>query len=181
MIGFVIVGCEIGFWVMVALGVTARYAWRRPRLGLAFLVAAPFVDLVLLTTTVIDLRAGAEATAFHALAGVYIGVSVAFGHRMISWADRKAAHRWGGAPAPDPGPKFGAAHAAKERQGWYRHLLAWAVGSSLLLGAVAVVGDASRTGALTDMIWRWAIVLGVDMVWSLSYTVHPRREPLPTH
>ncbi|MGD9694254.1 MAG: hypothetical protein AB7V42_01160 [Thermoleophilia bacterium] len=177
MIGLVIVGCEIGFWVLVSLGLVARYLLRMPRVGLGFLVAAPLVDLVLLSATIVDLRGGATATTLHALAGVYIGVSVAFGHRMIAWADARAAHRLGGGPPPVRRPRYGAAHARAERRTWYRHLLAWAVGSVLLLAAAAMVGEASRTEALTGMVWHWAIIVAIDMAWSLSYTLHPRREP----
>jgi hypothetical protein len=170
-----IVACEVAFWVVLLSGLTARYVLRRPRLGAALLVATPLVDVVLLALTVIDLRGGATASVAHALAAVYIGVSLAFGHSIVRWADARFAHRFAGAPAPVPPPRSGAAHAARARRGWLRHLLAWAIGVSLLLAGVAVVGDADRTEALLETAGLWTLVLGVDFLVSFSYTLFPRR------
>ncbi|RQX50832.1 hypothetical protein DLJ57_10885, partial [Micromonospora chalcea] len=90
----VIVGCEVAFWVVLLAGLIARYPLRRPRLGAALLIAVPVVDLVLLAATMIDLRRGATATFAHGLAAAYLGFSVAFGHRMVRWADERFAHRF---------------------------------------------------------------------------------------
>ena len=138
------------------------------------LIATPLVDVVLLAATIADLRGGATATVAHSLAAVYIGVSVAFGHAMVRWADVRFAHRFAGGPAPVPAPRTGRAHAARERRGWLRHLLAWAVGASLLLAGVAVVGDAARTEALLQTAGVWTLVLAIDFLVSFSYTLHPR-------
>jgi hypothetical protein len=170
-----IVAAEIGFWVILAGGLAARYVLRRPRLGAALLVATPLVDVFLLIATVVDLRGGATATVAHSLAAIYIGVSLAFGHSMVRWADARFAHRFAGGPKPDPGPRHGRAHAAHERRGWLRHLLAWAIGSGLMLIGVAVVGDADRTDALLQTAGLWTLVLTIDFLISFSYTLFPRR------
>jgi hypothetical protein len=170
----VIVAVEIGFWVLLAAGLTARYVLRLPRVGAALLIAVPFVDLVLLGATVIDLRGGATASAAHGLAAVYIGVSVAFGHRMIRWADVRFAHRFAGGPAPQRPPRTGLAHARHEREAWYRHLLAWSVGAALIGLAVALVGDLGRTEAMWQLLGVWTVVLAIDFVVSFSYTLWPR-------
>jgi hypothetical protein len=171
----VIVACEIGFWALLSAGLAARYLLRRRRLATALLLSVPLVDVVLLTATVLDLRNGGTASFTHGLAAIYLGVSVAFGPRMVRWADERFAHRFAGGPPPRRPARGGPEHARAARQGWYRHLLAWAIGSGLILLAVALVGDADRTTAMTDVIWRWAIVLGVDLLWSFSYTLWPRR------
>jgi hypothetical protein len=170
-----IVACEIAFWVVLLSGLTARYVLRRPRLGAALLVATPLVDVALLTFTVLDLRAGATASVVHGLAAVYLGVSVAFGHSMVRWADARFAHRFAGASAPEPPPRTGRAHAARQRRAWARHLAAWATGVGLLLGGVALVGDSARTEALVQVAGLWTLVLAVDFLISFSYTVFPRR------
>jgi hypothetical protein len=170
----VIVAVEIAFWVLLAAGLTARYVLRRPRLGAALLVAVPLVDLVLLGATVIDLRGGATAGPAHGLAAVYIGLSVAFGHRMIRWADARFAHRFAGGPAPERGPRTGLAHARRQRERWCRHLLAWAVGAALIGLAVLAVGDLDRTQALVHLLGVWTVVLAIDFVVSFSYTLWPR-------
>ncbi|HET9423195.1 MAG TPA: hypothetical protein VFO49_18795, partial [Nocardioides sp.] len=107
MLLILIVACEVGFWLLLVAGLLARYALRRPRLGAALLLLTPLVDVVLLVATTIDLRRGAEASAVHALAAIYIGVSVAFGPAMVRWADVRMAHRLGVGPAPTPAPKRG--------------------------------------------------------------------------
>ena len=100
MILTVIVATEIGFWVLLGAGLTARYVLRSRRLGGVLLASVPLVDLVLLAATVADLRGGATAGASHGLAAIYIGVSVAFGPSIIRWADARFAHRFAGGPAP---------------------------------------------------------------------------------
>ena len=170
----VIVTCEVLFWVLVLCGLTARYLLRRPRLGAALLVGAPLVDLVLLAATVADLRTGGTAGTAHALAAVYIGVSIGFGHSMIRWADVRFAHRYAGGPPPPPTPRAGREHAAHERRGLLRHLVAYVVGVGLLGIAVVVIGDPERTAVFVDVIRWWSIVLAADAVISMSYTVRPR-------
>lgn len=83
-----IIACELGFWVAVILGLTLRYVARRPRLGVAFLLATPAIDVALLALSIIDLRNGGQPHWSHSMAAFYIGFSVAFGKRMINFADR---------------------------------------------------------------------------------------------
>ena len=175
LIGVFIVVCEAAFWAFVLAGLISRYLLRRPKLGVALLLMTPVVDLVLMAATVIDLRAGSTASIFHGLAAVYVGVSVAFGHRMIRRADERFAHRFAGEPLPEQPPKYGPEHARHERAGWYRHLLAWAIGSALLLVMALFVGDPATTESLLGKAALWAFILAIDFVWSFSYTLWPRR------
>jgi len=172
-----IVACEVGFWLLLAAGLLARYALRRPRVGAAMLLLTPLVDVVLLVATTIDLRRGAEASVVHGLAAIYIGVSVAFGSAMVRWADVRMAHRLGNGPAPTPPPKRGRAHARHERLQWARHALAWAVGSALVVLAWLLVGDPGRSERLLQTAQLWTLVLVIDGVVSWSYTFSPRPEP----
>jgi hypothetical protein len=174
MTGVLILAGEVAFWAFVLGGLVARYLLRRPRLGVALLLITPVVDLALIAVTVIDLRAGATADLFHGLAAIYVGVSVAFGHRMIGWADERFDHRFAGGPPPKRPPKHGPEHARREREGWYRHLLAFAIGGALLLGIIYLVGDPARTQSLSARAALWALILAVDFAWSFSYTFWPR-------
>ncbi|MEW6635793.1 MAG: hypothetical protein AB1425_03160 [Actinomycetota bacterium] len=175
MIGAFIVVCEVAFWVLVVTGLAVRYLGGRRLLGAALLAMTPVVDVVLIVATVVDLRAGASVGFFHGLAAVYVGVSVAFGHRMIRWADERFAHRFAGGPPPQRPPKYGREHARYERGGWYRHLLAWCIGSALLVGMAWLVGDPEASEALLGKAVLWACVVAIDFVWSFSYTLWPRR------
>ena len=170
-----IVACEVAFWVLLAAGLLARYLLRRPRLGALLLVLVPVVDLVLLVAATLDLQRGGEATVAHALAAVYLGVSVGFGHAMVRWADVRVAHWLGAGPPPPRPPRTGPAHARRERRQWLRHALAWAVGTALMLLAWLVVGDPDRTEQLLQTAALWTLVLVIDGIVSLSYTVSPRR------
>jgi hypothetical protein len=171
---YVIVACEIGFWVVLLAGLAVRYRLGLRRAGAVVLACVPLVDLVLLVATVIHLRTGATAQFADGLAAVYLGVSVAYGHQMMSWADARFAHRFAGVSPPVRPPRTGPAHARRERRGWYRHVLAFTIGCALILGGVALVGDASQAHGLLSWIPRWALVLVIDFVWSFSYTFRPR-------
>jgi hypothetical protein len=170
-----IVAAEFAFWLTLLAGLVARYGLSRPRLGMALLLATPVVDLLLLAATTVDLRRGGEAALPHALAAVYIGVSVAWGERLVRWADVRFAHRFADGPPPERPPRTGRLHAARERREWLRHLLAWASGTSLLALGVLVVGDLDRTQALVNVAVLWTIVLAIDFLISFSYTLRPRR------
>ena len=95
-----ILGCEIAFWVVIVAGLATRYLLRRRRLGLVLLALTPVIDLVLLIAAGADLHRGAAADATHGLAAIYLGFSLAYGHRLIAWADVRFAHRFAGGPAP---------------------------------------------------------------------------------
>ncbi|GIN89024.1 putative membrane protein YmcC [Siminovitchia terrae] len=175
MIGWLIIGCEIGFWIFVIAGLFARYILKKKKLGGYLLLCTPIVDLILIAATVVDLKNGAVADIFHSLAAIYIGVTVGFGKRMIQWADERFAYTFAGGPKPKKAPRGGKEHARNERNGWYRHLLSWMIGCSLLLAMTAFVGDLSRTQALLNFIPRWGFFLAIDFIWSFSYTLWPKK------
>ena len=168
-----VIAAEVAFWLILLAGLVIRYALRRPRAGMALLVATPVVDLLLLVVATIDLRRGGEAALPHALAAVYVGVSVAWGKQMVAWADARYAHRLAGGPPPERGPRTGRRHAARERREWLRHLVAWATGAALLGLGVLLVGDVERTQALVNVAALWTIVLAIDFLISFSYTLWP--------
>lgn len=170
-----IVAAELAFWLVLLSGLIMRYQLGRPRAGLALLAATPLIDLVVLAAATADLRRGGEAALPHALAAVYIGVSVAWGRRLVSWADAEYAYRFAGGPAPRRSPRTGRRHAAHQRREWLRHLTAWATGIGLLGLGVLLVGDVDRTWALLNVAALWTLVLVVDFAISFSYVIWPRR------
>ncbi|USB33340.1 hypothetical protein [Paenibacillus sp. YPG26] len=175
MIGWLIIGCEIAFWVFVLAGLSTRYLFKNKRLGGLLLLGTPIADLVLLAATAIDLKQGANATAYHGIAAIYLGATVAFGHSIIKWADQQFAYRFAGGQKPQKKAKEGAEHARLERHGWYKHLLAWSIGSLILVVMMIWIGDRSRTAIFELFITRWAWVLGIDFLISFSYTLWPRK------
>ncbi|KAB2384654.1 hypothetical protein [Actinomadura montaniterrae] len=171
----VIAACEIGFWVVLAAGLAARYPLRMRRTGAALLLGVPLVDLVLLVATVADLRGGATAGFAHGLAAAYLGYSVAFGHSMVRWADERFAHRFAGGPPPRRKPRYGRARARYEWVEFGKAAVATAIGCALLLVMIALVGDADRTAALTGWTARLGLVLAVWSLWPITHTLWPSR------
>jgi hypothetical protein len=166
----IVVACEVGFWLLLAAGLTARYLLGRRRLGTALLVAVPVVDLILLTVTVIDLAGGATARFGHGLAAAYIGFSIAFGHRIVRWADERFAHHFAGGPPPPP-PADGWSRVRGEWCDLARAMLAWTISCTLLVSAIAIVDDATRTEALDGWIGQLTVVVMIWSLWPITYTV----------
>jgi len=170
-----IIAGEIAFWVVLAAGLVTRYLLRRPRLGLLLLAGVPLVDVVLLVAGTVDLARGATAGFGHGLATAYIGVSIAFGHSIIRWADERFAHRFAGGPEPWKPPKGGRERARYEWREFGKAALAWAIGVGLLLAAIAIVGDAERTEALLGWIARLSMVLAIWSLWPITHTIWPSK------
>lgn len=175
MILAVIIGCEIAFWVLIVLGLVARYTLRKPRAGMVLLAMTPVVDLVLLAATAVDLSRGATATVFHGLAAAYIGFSVAYGHTMIAWADTRFAHRFANGPAPVK--RYGRDYTIGCWKDVARTTLAAAVAAGLLRLVTLLVDGAADLSALTSFSGVLGLIVVVDLVWAISYTFWPRARP----
>lgn len=173
MILAIIVACEIAFWVVIVFGLAIRYPLRRPRAGLVMLALVPLVDLILLLAVALNLRSGATATFAHSLAALYLGFSIAYGHRLIRWADIRFAHRFAGGPAPEK--LHGAAYTRLCWADVARTALAAAIACGMTGLLVTWVGETDRTAAL-DSTYQWAsFILVIDVLWAISYTVWPRK------
>lgn len=173
-IAWTIILCEIGFWVLIGLGLVTRYMLKKKRLGLILLAMTPVVDLILLIVTATDLYRGATATIPHALAAVYIGISLAFGKSMIEWAD-KAFQFYVLKEGDRPTKYTGLSHSKNYLKGWGRHALAYLIGAGLLFGTIWFIDDTSRTEALWNVLRIWTLVLGVDLLITISYFIWPRK------
>jgi len=171
----ILIGCEVGFWLLLGLGLASRYLWNRRRLSTALLICVPLLDVILLTAAVIDMRGGATADLRHGLAAAYLAYSIVFGHRTIRWADAKFRHRFADGPPPWKPPAGGMARARYEWGVWLRLVLAYAVACALLLGLVWLVNEPSRTGALINFMYDMLKVPLIALLWPLSYTLWPRK------
>ena len=171
-----IVVCEVAFWVALVGGLAVRYLAGRTRLGMALVFLAPVVDLLLLCFVAIDLLGGGTASWHHGLAALYIGISIAYGHRMIAWADAKFATRFRGAqPRQKP---VGTAYTIACWKDVARTLLAVAIAGGIVGGLVLVVGAPERTEELLGLFPLLGLVLGIDVLWAVSYTLWPKK-PAP--
>jgi len=171
----IIIGCEIGFWALLAAGLATRYLLRWRRVSTVLLVCLPLLDVVLLAATVVELRGGATAGFSHGLAAAYLGYSVAFGHSWVRWADERFAHRFAGGPPPKAKPRYAPARTRYEWREFGKATIAWAIGCGALLAMIAMVGDAERTRALVGWTMRLTFVWAVWSLWPISHTLWPAR------
>lgn len=170
LVAWMIVACEIAFWIVIVLGLLTRYVFKRKKLGLFFLALTPVIDLLLLIITGIDLYRGATATTAHAIAAVYIGTSLAFGKSMIKWADERFQY-YVTKSGPKPTKLYGIDYAKQYFKGWLKHLLSYLIGAGLLVLLIFFINDTSRTESLVSVLKLWSLVLGVDFVISISYFI----------
>ncbi|MFC5590176.1 hypothetical protein ACFPRA_14825 [Sporosarcina soli] len=172
-IAWTIIACEIGFWIVILLGLFTRYVLKREKLGFLFLALTPVIDLTLLLVTAADLYNGATATQVHAIAAIYLGVSIAFGKSMIRWADERFVY-YIQKQGPKPVRKTGLAHARHSMKGSLQHVVAFLIGAAFLMAMTYFINDPSRSEALSETLKLWALVLGIDLAISLSYFIWPR-------
>ncbi|MEK3672759.1 MULTISPECIES: hypothetical protein [unclassified Paenibacillus] len=174
LVAWAIVTCEVLFWVVILAGFTARYIFKRNTLGLILLALTPVLDIILLVISGVDLAGGASATTAHALAAVYISVSIVFGKSMIAWADERFRYyvtRQGAQPVK----RYGMEHARHYFKGWVKHLLSFALAAGILYGLIVWIDDPARTEALLSILTVWSVVVGIDLIITVTYFIWPRQ------
>lgn len=174
LVAWMIVACEIAFWVVIILGLFARYVLKQQKLGLFLLALTPVVDLILLITTGVDLFRGATATTAHAIAAVYIGVSIAFGKNMIQWADERFRY-YVAKQGPKPVKLYGMEYAKNYFKSWLRHVLAYLIGTGCLVALIYFINDPARTEALSKILRLWTLALGIDLLITISFFIWPKK------
>jgi hypothetical protein len=156
-----ILACEIGLWVLLGLGLVARYLLRLRVLSTLLLAAIPLLDVVLVVAVTLDLLHGAEPRSVHGLAAVYLGFSVAFGPSIVRWADVRFAHRFAGGPPPVKPAKGTPERVANLWREWN---VAAVITSVVLGGLVLFVATPEQSGPLTWWIGRVWVVVGIWLV-----------------
>lgn len=171
----VIIGCEIGLWVILLLGLVARYLLRLKRTSSVILALIPLVDLVLLVAVAIDMSRGTELGWVHIAAAYYLGVSVAFGPALVRYVDVRFAHRFAGGPPPAPKPRFGKAKHEALWQEWRRVVVAAVIASAVSLALIVFFADARAQEMLWWSIGRAWFIVGLWFVFGPM--VKPKPEP----
>ncbi|ANY10055.1 hypothetical protein [Pseudonocardia sp. HH130630-07] len=178
---------EIGLWVFLGAGLAARYVLRRPRLGGVLLLGVPLMDVVLVTVSTADLASGGEPSRVHGLAALYLGLTVAFGHSLVRWADARFAHRFAGGPRPVKPPRGGPARMRHEWREYRKVVLAWVL-TAVVLALFTVAGGLGfpAPGAWpADPLWSWlgtatvvaVIWLVAGPLWATVFPGDDDREP----
>jgi hypothetical protein len=159
---WLIVGCEVGFWLLLLAALAARYLLHQERLSRFLLLALPALDILLLAFTAADLRAGRPATFAHGLAAAYVGFTVAFGSIAVAWADQRFAHWFAAGPEPDKQPDQRWPAIRYELGLWMRCIIAAAITMALLVALIAFVDNDQVTEALHG--W-FRIAVGSVIFW----------------
>ena len=168
-----IIAGEISFWVVLILGLITRYALERKRLGGILLAITPIINLFLLVFTSIYLLKGGIASEMHALAAVYLGISIVFGKNLIRWADERFLFyfkRIGKKPKKIVGYEY----ARLSMKGFVQHFVAYVIGAGFLFLFIYLVNDESRTEILSIALKIWSLVLVIDFFISIAYFIWPR-------
>ena len=168
-----IIAAEIGFWVVIILGLTLRYIGNYKKLGAFFLLLTPVIDLFLLIVTAMDLVNGGNPTGAHAVAAIYLGMSVAFGKSMIRWADERFLY-YIKKEGTKTERKTGFAYARHSLKGSFQHVFAYIIGAGFLFFLIYLVNDPERSSVFFETLKVWSLVLGLDFLISISYFIWPR-------
>lgn len=177
LITFLIILEEIYFWVFILLGLVTRYFLKKEKLSILLFGATPFIDLILLIFTVFDLKNGEKATFGHALAAIYIGVSIAYGKQMIKWADIHFQYYFFKIDNR-PAKLFGIERGKKEMHGFFKHVIAYITGGTFLVGMNFFLKHSTNTENLMTVFRIWSIILGIDFLISFSYILFPTRKKI---
>lgn len=171
-------------------------------LGL-ILVEEVVAELFILALGVLDLRESGQISTFQIVSVAALIYAFTLGRRDIKRVDnylKVKVRSWkskGATPAPVPATtvapsagspaaalpeEFDWEHTRKERRDWYGHVALFAVGQMVffVLGeswiAGQITGDMPEDpSSLMNAGRIWCVVLGVDAIWSFSYSLFPRK------
>ncbi|MFF1793015.1 hypothetical protein ACFVXQ_02025 [Kitasatospora sp. NPDC058263] len=177
MIVTLVIGAEVAFWVLLALGLATRYLLRLRGVSTALLVGLPVVDLTLFVLTVLDLRGGATASWTHALAASYAGFSIGFGPSLVRWADRHFLYRFAGGPKPKGAPKYGPARTRHEWEFCRRTVVSAAITLALITALVPLSDGAAGFGTFTGWYLRLGMAAGINVIVAGCYSLWPKEAP----
>jgi hypothetical protein len=176
MLIWLIIFCELGFWIFLFGGLFVRYIIKLPKLGSSLLLCVPLLDVILLAATAYDLRSGTTAEFAHGLAAAYLGFTLVFGHSVMKWADNYFAYKYNGQDKPNE--RYGWTYTKYEWGQWFKGILACCIASAILYLAIIFVNNDTKTEALAD----WMFILpSLMFFWFLFgplwYTIFQKTKP----
>lgn len=186
-----LIGAEVFFWVCAAAFFLARYWFEMGRLGnlllILIVVEEVLANLFILGLGVLDYQQARQITGYQVVTVAFILYALTLGRhdarRLDAYLKKKVA-RWKGQTLSPETPRRQVVKdkARRYRQSWYKHLMIFVVGQTVLLAIgeswiPLVLAGRGPTGSsgLIAASWIWTIVFVIDTLWSLSYTIFPPR------
>ncbi len=194
---------ETVFWVSTLSFLLVRYWFNLKRLSIAFFILFLLNDLWIAAMGYFDYLRTGEFSAYQIIILIVIAYAFLYGksdfQKLDCFIQRKVAN-WRGLPAPEltsSKPLYGMEHAKQERRNLYKHLIAFLAVQCLFLvmfGLSDAVSNIQIDTLLsewydqkqTELFYKndtannitriWALILAIDLVISLSYTVAPKKE-----
>lgn len=199
---------EIIFWVSTLSFLIVRYWFNLNKLSVAFFILFILNDLWIATMGYFDYLKTGKFSAYQIIILIVIAYAFLYGksdfQKLDGFIQRKAA-KWRGLPEPEftaSKPLYGMAHAKQERRNLYKHFLVFFAVQGLFLlmfGLSDAVSNIQLNTLFeewyektnTDLFYQndtannitriWALILAIDIVISLSYTVAPKKEKKTSH
>lgn len=199
-----LIAAEIIFWVSVLTFLTLRYWFKLTKLSMVFFAIFIANDLWIATMGFMDYLKTGEFSSYQVVILVFIIYAFTYGksdfRKLDAFIQRKVAKMRGEEiPAIDqPRELYGCEFAMKEWKQFLAHLMIYVIVHAVLLfvfGLSKQVGDIQSISQLFSLWFEkkqaafpfdhsgfnnfsriWTLVLGIDAVITLSYTIFPKAE-----
>ncbi|WP_137790317.1 hypothetical protein [Bacillus sp. E(2018)] len=194
---------ETVFWVSTLSFLVVRYWFNLKKLSIAFFVLFLLNDLWIAAMGYFDYLRTGKFSSYQIIILIVIAYAFLYGksdfRKLDRFIQRKVA-KMRGLPEPNlpaSKPLYGMQHAKQERKNLYKHILLFitAQGVFLLLFGLSDAVSSIQIDTLlkdwydttdTDLFYKndvannvtriWALILAIDIIVSLSYTVAPKKE-----
>ncbi|MBN3554494.1 hypothetical protein JYA63_09470 [Fictibacillus nanhaiensis] len=198
---------ETVFWVSTLSFLVVRYWFNLKKLSIAFFILFLLNDLWIAAMGYFDYLKTGKFSTYQIIILVVIAYAFLYGKSDFQKIDRfiqRKVAKTRGLPEPDlpaSKPMYGMQHAKQERKNLYKHILLFITAQCvflLLFGLSDAVSSIQIDTLLkdwydttdTDLFYKndvannvtriWALILAIDIIVSLSYTIAPKKEKKAT-
>ncbi|USG66576.1 hypothetical protein NDK47_04555 [Brevibacillus ruminantium] len=197
-----LIAAEVIFWVSVITFLIARYWFGKKALSAVFLLLFILNDLWIATLGFFDYLQTGQFSSYQIIVVVLFLYAITYGKsdfKKLDYYVQIKVAKWKGLPAPDieaPKKLVGREHAKRERSNLYVHLSVYVAAHLVfffLVGLSPRVYEMAtwsqffteffsaqeallpfQNETLNNLSRVWTLILGIDTVISLSYTVFPK-------
>ncbi|PTM58833.1 hypothetical protein [Desmospora activa] len=182
---YILIAAEVLFWVFSISFVIVRYWFQLHRLSLIFLILFIVNDLFILSLAILDYMQTGEFSNYQLIIAIILIYALTYGKKDFKKLDaylKEKVEKWknpsrhthkGEEKSADGGSDW--EHARRERNGWFKHLLIYAIAHGIYFLMMTFQWEAISFETLSNISSIWTIILVVDGVYSLSFTIFPRK------